>query len=108
MYGVPKNVTLKTDAYSCRRVLTRAKLVAHIVDLIKEFIKVRFSRSLLIDSLTNNLVTQDNSHIVPSENKWKVGEGGITLENLVLISVELVSKGSLQPRFMYIDPSKPW
>ncbi|PSR76788.1 hypothetical protein PHLCEN_2v8169 [Hermanssonia centrifuga] len=48
--------------------------------------------------------------VLPEEGKqWKFGgDDGITLENLVLLSVEQVSVGSLQPSLMYVDPSQPW
>ncbi|KAJ3559026.1 hypothetical protein NM688_g588 [Phlebia brevispora] len=61
--------------------ITRTVVVQQIVEMIQQFI-------------------EDNASRAPdaSAAQWRVGPGAITLADLVLVGVDIVSQGSVQPR----------
>lgn len=40
-----------------------------------------------------------------TDNKWKIGEGFMHLENMFLVRLVSVSKGSFQPEIWVVDPT---
>ena len=40
-----------------------------------------------------------------TDNKWKIGEGFMHLENMFLVRLVYVSKGSFQPEIWVVDPT---
>ena len=40
----------------------------------------------------------------PTLKRWKIGEGFMRLENMYLVRLDSVSKGSWQPEIWVVDP----
>ena len=47
-----------------------------------------------------SFMAQDNAaNTLPNDaDGWKVGENGITLDHMILLGIDIVSVGSVQPR----------
>ncbi|KAF9650887.1 hypothetical protein BDM02DRAFT_3185042 [Thelephora ganbajun] len=68
--------------------ITRARLVREIAKQLERFIE-RMRNVAIIDS---------------ADARYKVGPGGIELHHIHIASLEQVSRGSWQPRFVYNGP----
>ena len=74
-----------------------AKSIAKVVDrfiTVSSFPVVNMSRLTLLSSIFKE--TKDTQMIYGSNPAWKVGNGDITLDDLVLIALLHVSRGSWQ------------
>lgn len=40
-----------------------------------------------------------------THKRWEIGEGFMKLENMFLVQLESVSKGSFQPEIWVVDPT---
>ena len=81
--------------------ITRAKLVREIAKQLKKFIEVStdpFLQLRAVDRLPFQIKRFDP--IDPVDAIYQVGPGGIDLPHISIASLEQISKGSWQPRFV--------
>jgi hypothetical protein len=79
--------------------ITRSKLAKNIARTVERFIKVLFPYGLSIVSRLSTFTLQEKSRAAmdPDEDpRWRVGPGHITIDDLVLVGLQHVSKGSWQ------------
>jgi hypothetical protein len=91
-----------------RQPITRAKLANKIAKSLNEFILVRDNGYFLahnIDLISQKKAERNPEPYTADELRWAVGPPGsehISVDNLALVSLERVSKGSWQPVFLVI------
>ena len=56
-------------------------------------------------SLKNELQKRPYSVSESTPKRWKIGEGFMCLDNMFLVRLESVSKGSWQPEIWIVDPT---
>lgn len=85
--------------------ITRAKLVTEVSKQLEKFIEVRVVPSLEPCAIHRRYFQNKRSTAIdPAHVRYKVGFGGIELRHIRIASLEQVSRGSWQPRFIYSGP----
>lgn len=85
--------------------ITRAKLVTEVAKQLQKFIEVRAALSLQLPAVDKPCFQNKQfTAIDPAHVRYKVGLGDIELYHIHIASLEQVSRGSWQPRFIYSGP----
>ena len=99
------------DSRSIQQSISREKLAYEVAKTVFRFVESQVratAHSVLSFSSVERKLTyllqsgrQTSANGAPSrDSTWVIGEGGIGLDDLLLVRVENVSKGSWQPQFL--------
>ena len=85
--------------------ITRAKLVTEVAKQLEKFIEVCAAVSPELRAVYRlRFQNKQSIAIDPTYARFKVGMGGIELRHIHIVSLEQVSRGSWQPRFIGSGP----
>ena len=98
-----------TDWRKDPKPITRAKLGTEIAKSLELFIEVSLCDLYMHSSRTHGIRQgMQNETVKRSLRRWRVGEvgtGHINVDNVELVALERVSKGSWQPVFHLLNPA---
>ena len=86
--------------------ITRSKLVYEVAKKLNQYlVSMTVSVRTTVKSLPMWLITRIQGYPMneSTDNKWKIGEGFMRLENMFLVRLVSVSKGSFQPEIWVVD-----
>jgi hypothetical protein len=80
--------------------ITKGKLAKNIANCVKRFIEVRSKVDLRrVANISHSLKDKEKERMeMEADRKWKVGTRYIRMEDLMLVSLHHISKGSWQPQ----------
>jgi hypothetical protein len=91
-----------------RQPIKRSKLAHDVAKKLEQYLNHIAVRCVAIGSLQSLTTAPQKFTIDRSvEGRWKVGEGFMNINNMFLVGLESVSKGSFQPDIWVIDSSMP-
>lgn len=84
---------------------TKERIAKQVAEVVRDFIRVGSSSSFLLRPLLTILPVQDyTGHPInqSSNERWRVGEGHITLDRVCLTGLMQVSRSSWQPTLVVL------
>ena len=89
-----------------RQPISRSKLALEVAKKVKKYFdSIAVRTSMESSSWSLIIPSQESSFDGSVEGRWKASEGFMHIENMFLVRLASVSKGSFQPEIWIADPS---
>lgn len=101
---ISRQVNVRQET-SARDAIYKSKLAYHIAKAVESMFEVRNCNHRHSCVCRVTLVLKELSNLTSADTQWAIVDTGIRFEEIELISLRRVSKGSWQPVFHYVTRS---